>query len=84
MIDKLKKRIVSWWFRKKIGDIKYVKASPFLVGSYIHLLPSSIYRKEERNSLKFCYNKYMWNGIRWIFVERCEKTQEEWILENVK
>lgn len=61
-----------------IGDIRYVKASPFIVGDIYHFLPVECWTKNDRNSLRYCANKQKWNGFNWVFLERVELTQSEW------
>lgn len=71
-------KIVSRINGRTIGEIRHLKASPFIVGSMCHFLPTECHTSKERNSLRFCTNKMRWNGLRWEFVERLELTQKEW------
>lgn len=78
IVMRLRKWRVSRVNGLSIGDVRYLKASPFIVGQMCHFLPSECWSNEERNALRYCANKQRWNGLRWEFVERLELTQQEW------
>jgi hypothetical protein len=59
-----------FWLPLK-GTVRYVKASPHIVGTLKQLAHGSY-------ELCYCYNKEVWDGWRWKFVERLEKTREQW------
>lgn len=61
-----------------IGEVRYLKASPFIVGDMCHFLPTECWTNDERSALRYCANKQRWNGLRWEFVERLELTQQQW------
>lgn len=62
----------------RIGDCRYTKASPFVVGDLCHFLPTECQTAKERSSLKYCANKEQWDGFLWVFIERVELTRDEW------
>lgn len=62
----------------EIGECRYVKASPFIVGNMSHFLPTECWTAKERSALKYCANKQRWDGFNWVFVERVELTQSQW------
>jgi len=75
-------RICAWFVSRingrTIGEVRYLKASPFIVGGLCHFLPPECWTSDEQNALRYCANKERWNGLRWEFVERLELTQKEW------
>ena len=75
-------RLLMWCVSRMngrtIGEVRYLKASPFIVGNMCHFLPRDCWTDDERNALRYCANKERWNGLRWEFVERLELTQKEW------
>lgn len=84
MFHTLLKTIVSWINGHKIGDVRYIQALPFIIGDPVHLLPSSCWTYEERNQLRYCVDKYKWNGLNWEYASHLELPLEEFCkLKNV-
>ena len=59
-------RLYSWWCGIRIGAVRYVKASPFIVGDLTHCLPPEMWTPDEQNRLKYCCYKHRWDGFGWV------------------
>jgi len=77
-------RFISWLNNQSVGDIRYRKASPFIVGSLVHFLPTELWTNKEKNLLRYRFHKERWAGTDWEFVETLEHTRAKWkeIYEN--
>ena len=59
-------RLYSWWCGMCIGEVRYVKASPFILGNLMHFLPPELWTSAERGSLKYCCYRHRWDGFGWV------------------
>jgi hypothetical protein len=70
-------RLYSWWHGKTVGQVIYLKASPFIIGNMAHFLPSDCQTKDERDQLRYCCHKHEWDGFGWKYVVTLEMTRDE-------
>jgi hypothetical protein len=70
-------RLYSWWHGKTVGQVRYIKASPFIIGNMSHFMPSDCWSKDERDQLRYCCHKERWDGLAWRYVVTLEMTREE-------
>jgi len=77
MLRHLAARFVSWINGRTIGDVRYIKSLPFIIGNLCHFLPPDCWTAEERDSLRYCVIKQRWNGFDWEFVEELKVSRDE-------
>lgn len=63
--------------KNKIGDVRYEKGSPFIIGSLCHLLPNDLWSNQEQEKLKFSFVKYEWTKRGWRHVGDFILTKKE-------
>ena len=69
--------LISWINGLKIGEVRYIKASPFIIGNMCHFLPAAMWESEEFAQLKYSVIQQRWDGLDWAFVERLDLTREQ-------
>lgn len=57
------RKFYSWLLGKKIGQKKFVKASPFRIGNVRHFLPTEMWTQEDKDALRYCIDIYEWSGF---------------------
>lgn len=77
MIGRFFARINSRLQGLKIGEIRYVKGSPFIFGDIFHILPKELWTEEENQSLRYNVIVEEWDGWNWKFVEEKSFTKHE-------
>ena len=70
-------KLYSWWCGKRIGEVRYVKASPFVVGDIMHCLPRELWTGEEKSRLRYCCYRHKWDGFGWVSDGYFEYNQDE-------
>jgi hypothetical protein len=78
-------KLCSWWHGVRIGSLRYVKASPFILGNISHCLPEELWTDTERNSLRYCCYRHRWNGFGWVadgYVEFNRDEMKQALLEQ--
>jgi len=60
------RRLYSWWMGIKIGQYRYVKGCPFVIGNFNHLAPVGCWREEDKEAMRFNIRKQEWDGFNWI------------------
>jgi len=74
---KLLKWLFSKWHGHQIGEIRYVKSSPFITGPISCLLPMEIWDDREYEKVRYHINKQKWDGFRWVHIAELQKTRDE-------
>lgn len=67
------KRLYSWWVGKRIGQIRWIKASPFKIGTYANFLPFDV---PEDADIVYRIHEEEWTGFGWERIRLLEKTKE--------
>jgi hypothetical protein len=62
------RRLYSWLLGRKIGEARYVKANPYMIGNIEHILPVPLWTDEMKSQLKFRYKKFLWTGFTWNYM----------------
>lgn len=65
MIRQTFARLFSWWHDKRIGEIRYVKSNPYIIGGLNHFLPTDLWNKEEKSAIRYRVEKQTWDGFGW-------------------
>lgn len=76
--DNLISAIISWWHGQRIGDVRYIKSLPYIVGNISHFAPTSCWTDAERSQLRLRAYRETWNGRRWVRESDLELTIAEW------
>lgn len=71
------RKLISWLHGRRIGETRYVKDLPWLVGNPYHLLPTECWTDSEKEQLKLGVRKQTWDGYQWVSGPREELTIEE-------
>ena len=59
------KRLYSWLMGRTIGEEMELADSPFMTGSIGSMLPVGLWDSPTRQSLRFRFRVFRWNGFRW-------------------
>lgn len=59
------RKLFSWLFGLKIGEVRYYRDSPYMIGKPDHFLPVNLWGRKEWESVRFRMIKCTWNGFSW-------------------